>query len=251
MRPDRFAPLPTDAAAALYEGLAGEDDWRLILPYVPDERRGGALAILGLMTELEAMPARVSEPMMGRIRCQWWRDAVAEAFGAGRVRAHPLAQAIEATLGDAPRMAEPLGALIDGAEDVLDAGSPPDDEAAFALAEGVWGRAAAALCVWLGTLGDAEAASTAAACHALVRLSARDAPAMATRSLPRASDLLGGRPLGGEVAERGLEAARGVSDDALPALLTASLIAAYAKGRTPSALGKRARYFKAVLTGRP
>ena len=254
MRADRCAPLPPNAAATLYEGLAGEDDWRLVLPYVPDEKRGGALAILALMRELEGVPARVSEPMLGRIRCQWWRDALGEAFGPGRVRAHPLSTAIETTLSDAPELVELLNAMVEGAEDALDREGLADTADAITAARNLWGQGAATLCFWLDTPEAADAAAQAGATHAVLRLSGQAPQAVSTRSLPRLSDMIARTAFAdGEAVEVAKAARRQVAalpDAALPALLPATLLGSYARGRPPSAVGKRARYLRAMLRGR-
>lgn len=254
MRADAFAPLPQDTAAGLYDGLAGEDDWRLILPYVPDDKRGGALAVLALMRELEGVPARVSEPMLGRIRCQWWRDALDEAFGPGRVRAHPLSTAIETALGGTPEMSAPLHAMVDGAEAVLDRRDVSGTDDALEAARSVWGRGAAALCAWLGTPEAADAAAHAAAAHAVLRLAGQGARPADTRSLPRLSDMIAGTTVtpneGRRIACEARDHAKRLPDAALPALLPTTLLSAYAKGRPPSAFGKRVRYLRAMLRGR-
>lgn len=254
MRAEHFAPLPLPVAADLYDGLASEDDWRLTLAYVADAKRAGALSILALVRELEAMPARVSEPMMGRIRCQWWRDALGEAFGPAPVRAHPLCQAIERSLGGDQRMLEPLVALVDGADDVLDLGGTPKAAHLNVAAAGVWGRGAAALAIWLDAPGHADAASTAATSHAILRLGAANTPPLQTRSLPRLSTLLAqtARTDAEKVtlAAQGRSAASKLPPHALPSVLPATLLSAYARGKAPGALAKRARYFRAVLRGR-
>ena len=249
MRTDRFAPLPPDAAASLYEGLAGEDDWRLILPYIPDDRRGGALAILALMRELEGVPARVSEPMLGNIRCQWWRDALGEAFGPGPVRHHPLSVAIEATLGGDPEMSPPLRAMVEGAEAVLELRDPCPPSDAITAARGVWGAGAAALARWFGAPEAANVASDAATAHAVLRLTNQDAQPVRTRSLPRLSDRLAAISLGEATGLIPPKPTAQVPDAALPAILPATLIPAYTRGRTLSPLGKRARYLAAMLRG--
>ena len=249
----RFAPLPPEAAASLYEGLAGEEDWRLVLPYVPDAHRAGAISILALMREVEGVPARVSEPMLGRIRCQWWRDALDEAFGDGRARAHPLACAIEEALSPRPELSAPLHALVDGAEDALEAGDVTGEQDALDAAARIWGNGAAALAVLLGQGDAASSATRAASAHAVLRLAGRGDRRTGTRSLPRLSDRLSARPRPGDassLAALGRDAARSVPPGGVAAVLPASLLAGYARGAEPSPLGKRTRYFQAVLRGR-
>ena len=84
------------------------------------------------------IPATVSEPLLGAIRLQWWRDTV-DAFPAGLRSGHPVADALGAAQR---RYGLPVGLLhgvIDGQEIGLSA-DPPADEAAlrthFAKTEG-------------------------------------------------------------------------------------------------------------------
>src|SRR5262249_18687513 len=55
------------------------------------------------------------EPMMGRMRLQWWRDALGEAY-AGRVRAHPVLEALAPVIAARGLPREPFDRLIDGRE---------------------------------------------------------------------------------------------------------------------------------------
>jgi phytoene synthase len=49
--------------------------------------------------EVASTRERVSEPMLGQIRLQWWRDALAE-IGAGRPRRHPVVESLATWFGD-------------------------------------------------------------------------------------------------------------------------------------------------------
>ena len=70
--------------------------------------------------ELAKVPELVSEPMIGAIRYQWWRDAIAEIYEGKAVRQHeittPLAKLVKDC--DIPRFW--LDKLIDGRERDLD-----------------------------------------------------------------------------------------------------------------------------------
>jgi phytoene synthase len=253
LTPDRFPPLSADEAAYLMAELRGENDWPLVLPYVPDAQRAGALALLCLMKELADAPARVSEVPLGQIRFQWWRDALDEAFGA-RARRHPLVLALERTLGEEPAMRAPLDALIDEAESVLFEEAPPKDApGAASLVYRVYGKGAEALTIWLG--GDQMAAGKAgraAVAHALAR-AGREGPRQGA-GRPRAADLAaagvqGGEGVAGVIAEA-RQAAKGLPGTLVPAALPLSLAKGYAKGKPPGPLGKRTAYFTAMLTGR-
>ncbi|MBE1203790.1 phytoene/squalene synthase family protein [Aminobacter carboxidus] len=61
--------------------------------YAPEDKRPALLALYAFNAEIAAIRDRVSEPMPGEIRLQWWRDIIASGtkqLGAG----HPLATAL-------------------------------------------------------------------------------------------------------------------------------------------------------------
>lgn len=66
--------------------------------FAPASRRADLLALYAFNLELARSREAVSEPALGRIRLQWWRDAIAECYE-GKARRHqvvqPLAAAIE------------------------------------------------------------------------------------------------------------------------------------------------------------
>ncbi len=67
--------------------------------FAPSGRRDDLFALYAFNVEVARSREAVSEPMLGLIRLQWWRDAIAECY-AGRPRRHhvvePLAAAIDA-----------------------------------------------------------------------------------------------------------------------------------------------------------
>ncbi|MEL6213318.1 MAG: squalene/phytoene synthase family protein [Pseudomonadota bacterium] len=65
------------------------DRW-LALSYVSEDERKRLIALCALQIELRQIPAAVSEPPLGEIRLQWWREALDEVTGDGPVRAHPV-----------------------------------------------------------------------------------------------------------------------------------------------------------------
>ena len=97
--------------------------------FAPEPQRRGLLALLAFDHELARTRSVTREPMLARIRLQWWRDAVAEAAGEGKPRAQPIVESLSETVR---RHALPAGRLIDlidareeevdGALDVVRAG---------------------------------------------------------------------------------------------------------------------------------
>jgi 15-cis-phytoene synthase len=69
-------------------------------------------ALQAFAAELARIPALVSEPMLGEIRLQWWRDALDGLF-AGQLVDHPVIVALAEAHARAPLRREPLTALID------------------------------------------------------------------------------------------------------------------------------------------
>ena len=76
-----------------------DTDRYLTALFAAGERREALFALYAFNLEIARIREAVSEPMMGLIRLQWWRDALAET-GQGATRAHevmrPLAMAIAA-----------------------------------------------------------------------------------------------------------------------------------------------------------
>ena len=132
--------------------------------FAPAERREDLFALYAFNLEVAKTAEVVSEAMVGRIRLQWWREAVDEIFG-GRPRAHavigPLARAVDRH--GLPRA--PFDRLIDAREADLD-GEPPADLAALeAYAEGT---AASLFALALSVLGSpADLGPAAEAAHHL------------------------------------------------------------------------------------
>ena len=117
--PAALSPVGALARAADY-------DRYLSALFAPVGRREALFALIAFNHEIARIPEAVSEPMLGRIRLQWWRE-VLEAVDAGEpARRHevavPLADAIRAcSLERAP-----FDRLLDARESDLEAEGPPD-----------------------------------------------------------------------------------------------------------------------------
>lgn len=62
--------------------------------FAPDEKRSQLLALYAFNAEVARIPAAVSEPSLGLIRLQWWRDTVASLYAGGSGAGHPVAEAL-------------------------------------------------------------------------------------------------------------------------------------------------------------
>ena len=72
------------------------DLWLATL-YAPADRRKHLHAIRAFVLEVEQIPAKVTQPLLGEMRLRWWGDAL-EASESGGARAHPVADALVDTL---------------------------------------------------------------------------------------------------------------------------------------------------------
>ncbi len=115
-----------DIASYCAQLLRRQDpDRYLTALFAPTDRREDLFALYAFNLEVARAREAVSEPFMGLIRLQWWRDAIGEIYQ-GRIRAHevvrPLARAI-ATQGLDRALFE---RLIAARERDLDTEPPPD-----------------------------------------------------------------------------------------------------------------------------
>jgi len=62
----------------------------------PTARR--CFALYAFNYEVARVRESVSEPMLGQIRLQWWRENIAAAFAGEAPRDHPIVAALTATI---------------------------------------------------------------------------------------------------------------------------------------------------------
>ena len=106
-----------------------DHDRYLTALFAPADRREAVFALYAFNAEVARTREAVSEPMLGQIRLQWWREAV-EGIYQGAVRQHPVVESLREavqTYGLAPERFETL--LDARANDLDDA--PPADLAAL------------------------------------------------------------------------------------------------------------------------
>jgi phytoene/squalene synthetase len=105
----------------------------------PVRARPHLFALYAFNYEIAKTAGTVSQPVMGQIRLQWWREAVDEIY-AGRARHHDVVRALAETIEahDLPRML--LDALIDAREQDLDEAPFPDWTSLEAYADATSGH---------------------------------------------------------------------------------------------------------------
>lgn len=88
--------------------------------FAPEPARRGLLALLALDHELARTRIVTREPMLARIRLEWWREAVAEAAGSARPRAQPIVESLSEIARRHGIGAEPFVRLIDAREEEIE-----------------------------------------------------------------------------------------------------------------------------------
>lgn len=87
--------------------------------FMPANTRPGIWAVLAFNQEVAKTHSVVSEPMLGEIRLQWWREAL-DSIEAGAPREHPVVQAL-ASIEQFGAIRPMLERVIDGWAKVLEA----------------------------------------------------------------------------------------------------------------------------------
>ncbi len=88
--------------------------------FADEERREKLFLLYAFHMELARVPELVSEPMIGQIRYQWWREAIMEVYETQSVRKHEITTPLRVLLleNDIPRFW--VDQLIDGRERDID-----------------------------------------------------------------------------------------------------------------------------------
>ena len=114
-----LAPEPSHRFTLETVRMADRDRFLAAL-FAPEPARRGLLALLAFDHELARTRSVTREPMLGRIRLEWWREAVAEAAGSGKPRAQPIVEALSEIARRHGLSAEGLTALIDAREEEIE-----------------------------------------------------------------------------------------------------------------------------------
>jgi 15-cis-phytoene synthase len=121
---------PVDFETVRASARPAEPDRYLAALLASEPQRTALLTIAAFSAELRRIPAYVTEPAIGEIRLQWWRDAI-DGFAAGQRTGNPVADALGETVLQFNLPAPLLIAMTEArAFDLYD--DPMADDAAFA-----------------------------------------------------------------------------------------------------------------------
>jgi len=177
--------------AWLADSVRRQDRDRFIAAMLcPVERRAAVLAVVAFNGEIARIRERVAEPMMGHIRLQWWRDALARFAVDEDAESAPLLRLL-AGQRIWPDLRPLLAALIDARQKDLDDPPLADAAAAEAYVAATTAPLADALAVAGGVpdLAGAAPVRDAARGHGLVGLLRATPGLAAVRHDPWAPDL--------------------------------------------------------------
>lgn len=144
------------ACAALVE--KGDPDRFLAAMAAPPAARGALFALYAFNLELARIPWVTREPLIARMRLQFWREVVAGE----RPAAHEVAGPVQALLEAGPLRAESLVPMVEAREVEIGTQAPFADRAAlWAYLEGTAGALMAAALEALGAPADPATAAAA------------------------------------------------------------------------------------------
>lgn len=104
----------------------------------PQHQRAGLIVLLAFNLEIATIPEIVSEPMLGQVRLQWWRDMVAGLY-AGKTLDNPLAIGLGQVIEGAGLSKDLFDQYLDARAFDLDGAAPATLKALENYAEGTAG----------------------------------------------------------------------------------------------------------------
>jgi len=113
--------VPIDISSSVIDRLNEVDPDRIRAARLADpDIRDHLFALYAFHAELAKIPEIVSEPMVGQIRYQWWRDCLNEIYGPGLGRAHDVSNPLAEMVAQSGISRFMLDRIIDGRERDLD-----------------------------------------------------------------------------------------------------------------------------------
>ncbi len=91
----------------------GDHDRFLSALFAAEPARENLFVLYAFNLEIARIQDMVSEPLLGEIRLQWWREGIEAIYTGQSVRAHPVLQALETSITQCALQREPFDILID------------------------------------------------------------------------------------------------------------------------------------------
>lgn len=104
-------PGPSDQNLESSVREADEDRW-LAAQFAPKAVRRKLITLYAFNLEVARISERITEPRLGEIRLQWWREAVEEVFRGGPVADHPVVRALADLVRENGLPLAPFDALL-------------------------------------------------------------------------------------------------------------------------------------------
>ena len=158
-----------EAATSLVKQRDRDRYWSTL--FAPNEARDGLISLYAFNAELHHVSAVISEPMVGQIRLQWWRDAI-ELAAPGRKTGNPVADALAGAIIAYGLPKDRLLAMVDARAPEISGEAPADIQALRASLRDTSGAVFELAAAILGSRGEAtrKAAEQAGLAYGLTRL---------------------------------------------------------------------------------
>jgi NADH dehydrogenase [ubiquinone] 1 alpha subcomplex assembly factor 6 len=130
--------------------------------FAPAARREALFALYAFNYEIARVREAVSQPVLGRIRLEWWRENIDAIYAGGPVRRHPVVEALAVTIRERELTRAYFDRLIEARE--ADCNEAPPATLA-ALEDYAEGTSSQLLYLALEALGVRDAAAVEAGCH--------------------------------------------------------------------------------------
>ena len=118
--PDSYSAPEVSHRYVLDLVRSADRDRFLAALFAPEPARRALLALLAFDHELARTRLVTQEPMLARIRLEWWREAVTEAAGTATPRAQPIVESLSETARRYGIGAERFVRLIDAREEEIE-----------------------------------------------------------------------------------------------------------------------------------
>jgi NADH dehydrogenase [ubiquinone] 1 alpha subcomplex assembly factor 6 len=171
--PDTPELTTTGSPADIFEYCARElklydPDRYFSALFAPPEQRRALVALYAFNLEIAKTRETVSEPMLGHIRLQWWREAL-EGIYAGKPRQHAVVLALYDAVRQRDLSRDLLAEMIDGRERDLEEAPPASIKEIVSYVSATSGALIGLALEAVGQAGDGRNAGIAYALTGLIR----------------------------------------------------------------------------------